>query len=209
MQSDNEPSGRTFIEEARRAQILTATAEVVANEGYSRASLSRIATQAGVSKGVVTYHFTNKNEILTDMVRDYYGRGWEYMEARIAAEPTAVGQVNAWVSSQIEFFTTSPTEFFAMSSIVDNLRDEDGTTHFADDDHEATEAMAEILRAGQQEGQLRDFNAEKVANVILSSVDGVLGSWALSMAPDRTTDLTEHIEALKDFIAHAIRKVPS
>lgn len=204
METESNPDGLTFIERARRAQILSATAEVVANEGFSRASLARIAKQAGVSKGVVTYHFSSKDEILEQMVDDYFERGWTYMEPRIEAEPTAVGQVKARIDSQLEFFTQNPTEFFAMASIMSNHRYDDGTPRYDADQQEDIAGMAEILESGQQDGELRDFDTTSVANIILRGIDGVLGSWA----SDTTRDLSGDIDALKDFIAHAIRKAP-
>lgn len=198
MQSESEPDGRSFIEQARRAQILTATAEVVAKDGFTKASLSRIAEHAGISKGVVTYHFKNKAEILEKMVTEFFERSWEYMEPRITAEPTAIGQVNAWVTSQIEFLTGHPTEFFAMSSIIMNHPDADSA--FDMDNSEAIEGLATILTSGQDEGQLRDFDTAKFANIILRSIDGVVNSWAFNRDMDTAAD----IEALKDFISHAI-----
>ncbi len=210
MQYKNESNSPSFIERARRAQILAAAVEVVANEGYGKASLARIARQAGISKGVVTYHFSNKDEILEQMVTDYFNRGWEFMEPRINAQPTAVGQVKAWVSSQLEFFTSHPAEFFAMAAVMSNHLNDDGSSRYDNDNQEAVDGLAEILTAGQQEGQLRDFNPARVANIILRSIDGVLSSWATTRGrDDGTMSLTADIEALEDFITHAIEKESS
>lgn len=211
MRYENESSGPSFIERARRAQILAAAVDVVGNEGFGKASLARIARQAGVSKGVVTYHFSTKDEILEQMVTDYFNRGWEFMEPRINAQPTAVGQVKAWVSSQLEFFTSHPSEFFAMAAVMSNHLNDDGSSRYDSDNQEAVDGLAEILTAGQQEGQLRDFNPGRVASIILRSIDGVLSSWATTRSRDnhRSLSLKDDIEALEDFITHAIRKEPS
>ena len=48
---------RSFIEEARRAQIISSAIEVIAELGFARASLAQIARHAGISKGVISYHF--------------------------------------------------------------------------------------------------------------------------------------------------------
>ncbi|WEL93058.1 helix-turn-helix domain containing protein, partial [Tsukamurella tyrosinosolvens] len=69
MRPENEPSGqRSFIEEARRRQIIAAAAEVLADEGYGRATLARIARQAGISKGVISYHFDGKDDLMRQVV---------------------------------------------------------------------------------------------------------------------------------------------
>jgi AcrR family transcriptional regulator len=54
---------QTFIEAARRAQIVTAAIETIAGLGYGQASLARIAERAGTSKGVISYHFPGKDDL--------------------------------------------------------------------------------------------------------------------------------------------------
>lgn len=205
---DRQDSGekpRSFIEQTRRSQIIRAATEVVAEVGYARMSLARIAERAGISKGVVTYHFNGKAEILDQLVTDYYERAWEYMESRITAETTAVGRVRAWVGAQLEFYAEHHTGFLAMSQVVDNHRGEDGAHRYAADFNEEIDGLAQLLTIGQREGQLRDFDPRSVANIILRSLDGVLMSWAT----DPAADLVTQKKALLDFISHAIRKGPA
>ena len=54
----------TFIERARRAQLIEVTIELVADEGYRGASLARIAERAGISKAAVLYHFASKDALV-------------------------------------------------------------------------------------------------------------------------------------------------
>jgi AcrR family transcriptional regulator len=62
-----EPPGlqkdRTFIETARRAQIMAAAIDTIAELGYGQASLARIAQRAGTSKGVICYHFVGNDDL--------------------------------------------------------------------------------------------------------------------------------------------------
>lgn len=54
---------------ARREQIIRATREIIANDGLEHVTIARIATEADVSRGVVTYHFDSKEEILHEALR--------------------------------------------------------------------------------------------------------------------------------------------
>ncbi len=54
----------SFIEKARRAQIMECAIETLAEVGYVKASLGQIAKRAKISKGVISYYFTNKEELL-------------------------------------------------------------------------------------------------------------------------------------------------
>jgi AcrR family transcriptional regulator len=62
------PSARgrnlTFTEEARRAQLIDVTIELVAERGYAAASLGRIAESAGITKAGVLYHFPSKQALV-------------------------------------------------------------------------------------------------------------------------------------------------
>ena len=57
----------TAIERTRRAQIIEATAVCIAVNGYSASSLATIAKQAGVSKGVILYHFGSKDTLIEEV----------------------------------------------------------------------------------------------------------------------------------------------
>ncbi|RZU62767.1 TetR/AcrR family transcriptional regulator [Zhihengliuella halotolerans] len=208
MRHDNSPAvqrERSFIEQARRLQIADAAAEAVAELGYAKTSLARIAEKAGISKGVITYHFGSKDEILRLVATQFFDRCWQYMEPRILAEETAIGQVKVWVGSQLEYFSTHRVEFLAMAEIMTNHRGGDGTLAYAEEIAEEIDGVAEILRRGQLAGELRQFDPRSVANIILRSADGVLSSWATSPS----LDLMSQSSVLLDFIEHAIRKEPS
>ena len=49
---------------ATRGRILGATAELIAEAGWSGFSTRDIAARAGVTQGVVTYHWRSKDESL-------------------------------------------------------------------------------------------------------------------------------------------------
>ena len=96
MRSESSPIGqesaRTFTETARRAQIVAAAIDTIAELGYGQASLARIAETAGTSKGVIIYHFGGKDELIRELVAGLVARGVAYMEPQVDAEPTGAGQ---------------------------------------------------------------------------------------------------------------------
>ena len=103
MRTEYDPSGqelpRTFIEAARRAQIVAAAIETIAAVGYSQASLARIAERAGISKGVIGYHFAGKDDLLREVVAEVLARAEEFMVPLIRANSAEVGLVRAYVES--------------------------------------------------------------------------------------------------------------
>lgn len=205
MSSESEPSvqrRRSFIEEARRAQILVAAAEVVAESGYQAATLARIAAHAQISKSVISYHFDGKEEILRLVAEQFFDRAWAYMEQQLAESSAASFQVAMWVGAQLDFFGQHRADFLATSEIVLNHRLADGSRPFLELEADEVSELAKILARGQEAGEFRSFDPLSVSNIILRSVDGVLGSWAT----DESIDLELQKHVLLEFIDHAIRK---
>lgn len=205
MQPESSPSGRqrSFIEEARRAQIVAAAAHTVATAGYAGASLSRIAKRAGISKSVISYHFAGKEDLLSQVVNDFFAATEEYMSGRLARAETAASTIRTWVEAQIDYFAEHRTTFLAVSDIAMNYRSTDGARPFLDDAAaEEAETVSQILRRGQDAGEFRDFDTTDVAVIISRSTEGVLGAWMT----DERVDLMSQKQTLLDFIDHAIRK---
>jgi hypothetical protein len=56
--------------EDRRERILSAAADLFADEGYDATPTSRIAEQAGVPKGLGFYYFPRKRDVLTTLLEE-------------------------------------------------------------------------------------------------------------------------------------------
>ena len=56
--------GRPSNREEKRAEILRAFALVLADHGYAGATVAKVATEAGISAGLVHHHFESKDELL-------------------------------------------------------------------------------------------------------------------------------------------------
>jgi AcrR family transcriptional regulator len=204
MRSENSPGGRrpSFIEEARRAQIIQAATETVAELGYANASLAQIANRADISKSVISYHFDGKDELLEQVVTQYFEEVWAYMQPRVEAATSPAARIRAWVESQIQFFTQHRQGFLAMVEIVSNHRRSDGSRPFDHAEEEEIQELTRILSEGQRIGEFRDFDAHAVAVIIGQTMEAALSRWAYG----ELTNMDAHLPALLDFIDHAIRR---
>jgi TetR/AcrR family transcriptional repressor of bet genes len=59
------PLARKISRDQRRQQLIEATMRVLARNGYSQTTLSNVAAEAGVSHGLVNFHFESKEKLLT------------------------------------------------------------------------------------------------------------------------------------------------
>src|SRR6516164_5813294 len=86
---------RSFTETARRAQIVDCAVDTIADMGFAKASVDQIAKRVGVSKGVITYHFPNKEGIVDAIIEKVVAAARAYISPRILAETSAAGRLRA------------------------------------------------------------------------------------------------------------------
>src|SRR2546430_16357229 len=112
---------RTFTESARRAQIVTAAIEVIAEAGYLKASFSRIAKHAGLSStGMISYHFAGKDDLLSACVTEIEEVTGAFMQPRIDAAVGHVAQLRAYVEANVALVGEHPDEVRALIDLVKN-----------------------------------------------------------------------------------------
>ncbi|ASU82238.1 TetR/AcrR family transcriptional regulator [Nocardiopsis gilva YIM 90087] len=191
-----------FIEAARRAQIIQAATETVAQVGYAQASLSRIAQHARISKSVISYHFAGKDELLEQVVTQIFDEGWALIEPRLATARTEAERLRVHIEVELEYWESNRTRFLAMASIVDGHRTSDGKPRFADKWEETVTVVEDLLRKGQENGEFRDFDPRVVAVTVRQGIEGALDQWARN--PD--LDLKAYTAELITLFELAIRK---
>lgn len=72
------------LEEARRQRVAEAAETALAEGSWNRVTLADVARRAGVSKGVVTYWFGNKETLFLEVLRRYHHR-YEQHLSQVAA----------------------------------------------------------------------------------------------------------------------------
>jgi TetR/AcrR family fatty acid metabolism transcriptional regulator len=163
---------RSFIERARREQIVGAAIDVLYEAGFAAASLGAIAERIGVSKGVISYHFTGKDEVLREVIADVLAEAREYMTPRIAAARSYVDALRVYVTSNLEYIGTHRRKIIAFIEIVNGMPPA-GTepAPFAEGRQRAVDELRDLLAAGQAAGEFGEFSALIVAVSLRASID--------------------------------------
>lgn len=76
----------------RRQQLIEATIETLATRGYARTTLSDVARVAGLSHGLVIFHFESKEKLLEatlDHLAEEYRQNWQAALAPAGPDPAA------------------------------------------------------------------------------------------------------------------------
>lgn len=191
----------TVAGRARRAQIERAAIEVLSEVGYAAASVGLIAKRVGVSKGVVTYHFTSKDEILRRVALVLFEDCAAHIAASVCADMSPEVRLRALLTAELEFFSSRRLEFRAMVEVISNYRDPGFIQAFESVSMEEVETLADLLRQGQAQGKFRSFDAKEVAHLINTAKNAVLDRWA----SEATLELVSMTTTLLDFVEHGVR----
>jgi AcrR family transcriptional regulator len=102
MASSVDPDGRSKLSAADR--ILHATARTIADRGAGSLTMSEVAEEAGVSKGLIHYHFHDKETLLARVVEWMTRQVIERERLALASSTarTAIDDLWAWLASEIE-----------------------------------------------------------------------------------------------------------
>jgi AcrR family transcriptional regulator len=196
---------RSFIQTARRALIVDRAVEAIAELGFAKASVDQIARRVGVSKGVITYHFPNKEEIVDAIIEKAVSAGRAYIEPRITAETSAAGRLRAYIESHLEFMDAHRKLLIALLEIAMNARRADGSLVIGPAARaERVLGLEELLRAGQRSGEFRRFATRVMALTIIQAIDGM----PPLLAREPGLDVKLHGRELATIFHLATRKQP-
>ncbi|MEU0481292.1 TetR/AcrR family transcriptional regulator [Streptosporangium sp. NPDC006013] len=172
MGQDND--GRTRVDEsAKRARLVRYAVETIAEEGFAKASLSHIATRAGVSKGVISYHFAGKEELIQEVVTSVMADMGEAVFSRMDEQPGAVGKLRAYIESVVAYMRVHQAELLAVVEIARSRPGGSGTSDLTGSDP-VVRVLAALLAQGQEEGELRDFPPRLMALWLQAMINALL-----------------------------------
>jgi AcrR family transcriptional regulator len=165
---------RSFTATARRAQIIEATIETIAEVGYAQTSFGRIAQRAGVSSTrLISYHFAGKQELIERVVEEIVTRIGSFVAARMADQTSAAGVLRAYIESNIDFVAQHRTEMKALLGIFLNGALTPGPESESSGPATAVSHVEQILREGQRGGEFRDFDVTVIATSIQRTIEGI------------------------------------
>jgi TetR/AcrR family transcriptional regulator, fatty acid metabolism regulator protein len=204
MRTKASDGGRTFTDLARRAQIAQCAAEALAEVGYADASMAEIARRAGVAKSVVSYHFSDKEGLLGEVLRTALATYARFMEPRMAVATSAFDKLRAYLTGTASYIVKHRSLHLAVIEIAFNATSADGRPLVATMPLQAPEPSVEdILRQGQRDGEFRDFDVEVVGGVARSAVTHAM---VMRHRDDPGADLGAYAEELIRLFDLGIRR---
>jgi AcrR family transcriptional regulator len=182
---------------ARRAQILEATIEAIAEDGYGHASFLRIAQRAGISSTrLISYHFADRGELMALVGAQVIGELGAAVEAGVRGAHSPAEAVRAYIEANVEFMDKNRPRIRALTSLLYA----GALVIPADQATSGPDALRAIIAAGKEAGQFPDVDPDLAATIVQRTVEGV----ALQLREQPDADLGGYASKLVRFFDAAL-----
>lgn len=190
------------LEAQRRRHIIDCTIIVLVRDGVAGTSLSRVAAEAKVAKGIICYYFGSKDGLF-DAVLD---RVRNRMVAAIVADAEALDdewqRVSAFVTGHLAYVRKHRSELLALRHLAATRAGGSEVSDHLSVWREQKSWLVDTLTAGQDRGAFKSFDADVVA----TAISGALESGLLQWAHDATIDLDIYADQLLDLFEPGVRE---
>src|SRR5690349_21485628 len=194
-------NGKQLRADRTRAMVIDETVRCVLEEGFAAASAKHITERAGVTWGVVQYHFGDRDGLLMAVVDKGFAELAETLRDLTAAAENVRHRTEFIVNSAWEAFS-SPTSMAALEILIATraMRDTGATEHLA-------ALGATMAQLGKHIGEgLHARHAAAIGNLIWATLRGLVVATLVVPEP---LDTRRERRALVDMIIHYVDGVSS
>jgi len=168
--------------EKTRKAILKASLKVFSTKGYARARLEEVAREAGVTRGAIYWHFSNKADLYASAVMESVGGYQERLKEILLSDLSPLPKVRTLMKEWLvtlekdEAYRTivemalTKTEFD--DQVMEGVRDWFG---FVD---RVQEAIVDLIRQGIEAGEIdSQVDPELAALALIAYLNGIEETW--------------------------------
>jgi TetR/AcrR family transcriptional regulator, transcriptional repressor of bet genes len=154
-------------EEQRRAQILRAVAEVMAEEGIDGATVRKIARRANVSTGMLMHYFENKREMVTETLAAA-SRHFEERTDAMVGRVSDIRRIETWLRIVLpERDEETPPWSFWLEFWAHAARDEELRSYQEARFALGRDSLVRHIEAGKKQGRMAaDLDSAAVAELL-------------------------------------------
>lgn len=177
---------QSFVEQARRLQIVDAAIGVIAEVGLGTASSARIARAAGVSPALINYHFGSREALLREVLTVADARMDRAMSGGPSEPASYAEALRRIVVGYVQQCVTHPAEV----RVAQAIRDTTGPS--ADD---GPQEMIAFLTEAQREGEFGPFDPAVFTEALFAAMVAVPRQ-LVDRSPAECVEVAEEIASL-------------
>jgi AcrR family transcriptional regulator len=163
------------LRELRRHQIIKAARQLIAEQGIASLTFSALEKRVEFSRGVITYHFKNKDDILIAILQSAVVEINEATGQAIVSGGNMAGKLSAMVTTTIRGFIDRPEAGVILMSFWSRIPSDPHVAEINAKFYRTWRFYAgELISQGQERGVFKKMEVEAVAANVVSIVLGIV-----------------------------------
>lgn len=159
----------------RRGQIIAAARRLVADGGHAALTINALERELGFTRGVITYHFANKDEIVLGLLDDAIAEIDQATALSVQAEEHASAKLRAAIAGMVRGFLAIEEAGRVLLSFWSRLKeDARAAEKNAALYRRWRHASSELVRRGQAAGELGPGDPDALGALLVGIVIGVV-----------------------------------
>lgn len=164
----------TFIEEARRRQIIDAARKVFLATGFEKSTIMQIAEAIEVSKGVVLYHFGSKSDLGKAVLEEILASYGEHITQEVTKISSNTEKVLSFPVICATYFESRQDEFTLYMDALGSFGEvTEKRSYMAHANTVQRNYLLRLIANAKREGAFKGLSARALADTIQAFVDGI------------------------------------
>ncbi len=169
---------KSLIEDIRKKQIIDSAIASIAAFGYVKTTLDQIASEADISKGVITYYFKSKDSLLSAVLNKILKSIKEYIEERVKTAQTPVDKLKEYILACFDHMIENRSYYEAQVELWSNLEYKKKVNEKLC--IECINTVSRLIKDATRDIDSGKIDHETVASLIQATIDGTMIQWVFN-----------------------------
>jgi len=166
----------TQIKDDRQKQILSSALKVFIHKGFAAAKMSDIATEAGISYGLMYHYFQSKDEIYAELVRDAVDSSRHVIEQLKADDLEPIDKMRALVAQIFKSVGQQQSAGYYFVLMMEAMTSGAYPIQAVEHRHgpgRPFDMLVHVIEQGQHKGQIAQGNPAELVQTFFSAILGL------------------------------------
>jgi TetR/AcrR family transcriptional regulator, fatty acid metabolism regulator protein len=166
------------IEETRRELIVDSALRLILKNGYDRTTLDHVAAQAGVSKGLISYYFPNKDALFLAVLDKIHQRLRQDLESCYRADLPARDRLRLNLRNLFGSEKRARQYYVVLLDFLARVPREKSIQVGAEAIYQTVLTYVEwTIIDGIRSGEFREVDSREEASVVVALMEGLILQW--------------------------------
>lgn len=184
--------------ERRREELIGIATRLFASKGFDATSLRDIASEAGLTKAAVYYHFPDKVKLYEAVVLSRHDDTYQEVRSAIEQEATSLGKLKAFMGACARRIDTDRAGWVAHTNLFWSLDRDQRSPAMLEARRRLERTLRDIIAAAIEDGALKPVDPPMLGRLLFATLTQ-LPRWHNPEGPQSAVEVVEgYLDMLLD-----------